>query len=67
MNDLNTLLKKNLHLHMILENEVQKTPFGQITVNVQLQDGRALLETVNMIKNKRIKYSLTKPDSSDTV
>lgn len=67
MDELNQLLKDNLSLHMIIENEVRKTPFGQITVNVELRNGVAVVESLNIVKNKRIKYSsLTKQDSSDT-
>lgn len=67
MNELNTLLKKNLPFHVIIENEVRKTPFGQITVNIELVDGVAQLKTLNIVKNKRIKYnSLTKVTSGDT-
>jgi hypothetical protein len=67
MNELNQMLKNNLPLHMIIENEVRKTPFGQITVNVELINGVAKLETLNIVKNKRIKYDLTKNLGSDTV
>lgn len=60
MDDINKLLKKNLPLHMIVENEVRKTPFGQITVNIQLINGVAKLETLNIVKSKRRKYDTQK-------
>lgn len=36
--------------------EVNKTPYGQITVNVRLKDGVAQLDTVNIVKTVRKKY-----------
>jgi hypothetical protein len=36
--------------------EVNKTPYGQITVNVQLKDGIAQVDTLNIVKSKRKKY-----------
>lgn len=60
MDDINTLLKKNLPLHMIIENEVRKTPFGQITVNIELVNGIAKLDTLNIVKSKRRKYDVEK-------
>lgn len=60
MDDVNTLLKKNLPLHVIIENEVRKTPFGQITVNIELASGVAKLETLNIVKSRRRKYDIEK-------
>ncbi len=57
---LKELLKNNLLFHLILLTEVNKTPYGQITVNVQLKDGKALIETVNIVKTRRKKYKGTK-------
>lgn len=62
MDELNTLLKKNLGLHMIVENEVRLTPFGLITFNVELKDGVAKLETINIAKQRRYKYTIDKKD-----
>lgn len=67
MDDLNKLLEKNILLHTIVENEVRQTPFGQITFNVEVRDGVAIIPTINIVKNRRRKYNLTKDDSSDTV
>lgn len=49
-------LLKNLQLHLIVENEVRETPFGQITFNVELHDGVADVATINIVKNRRRKY-----------
>lgn len=43
-----------------MESEVGQTPFGQITFNVQLKDGVAMIETITVVKNRRRKYDLTK-------
>ncbi len=56
---LKELLKNNLLFHLILLTEVNKTPYGQITVNVQLVNGIAQLETINIVKSRRKKYKHT--------
>lgn len=53
---LNQLLENNLPLHIILENEVNQTPYGTITVNVQVKNGTADIKTLSLVKNKRKKY-----------
>lgn len=65
MDELNQLLKKNLALHMIVENEVRLTPFGQITFNIELKDGIAKIETINIVKSRRYKYQLKEDDKSE--
>jgi len=50
------LLLKNLSLHAIIEEEVRETPFGQITFTVEIEKGRAKIETMTVLKSKRIKY-----------
>ena len=57
---LRELLKKNLPLHLILQTETSQTPFGQITVNVEIKDGVAQLDTINIVKNRRKKYQMSK-------
>jgi len=52
------LLSNNLPLHIILENEVRQTQYGQITFNVILKDSKAHIETLNVVKNKRIRYKM---------
>lgn len=59
---LRELLKKNLPLHLILQSEISQTPFGQITVNVQLKDGVAQVNTINIVKNRRKKYTMSKTE-----
>lgn len=54
--DLRELLQKNLLFHAILNWEIQETPWGQITINVQLKDGIAQIDTINIVKNRRKKY-----------
>lgn len=58
-------LNKNLPLHIVLETEVRQTPFGTITVNVEVRDGVADLTTINVVKSRRRKYDLTKDKNSD--
>lgn len=53
---LNELIKKNIAFHTIVENEVRLTPYGSITVNVQIIDGKVVLSTMNIVKNKRYRY-----------
>lgn len=53
--DLSATLK-NFKFHAILENEVKKTQYGVITVNVELKDGVVDLESLNIVVNKRIRY-----------
>ncbi len=59
---LKQLLSRNLPLHIIIETEVNQTPFGQITFNVELQAGVANLLTLNIVKNRRIRYSVDKTE-----
>ena len=54
---LKELLHRNFLLHLIIENEVKLLKYGTITINVNLKDGIAQIETINIVKNKRIKYS----------
>ncbi len=57
---LHDIIKKNKLFHLILLMETNKTPYGQITVNVQLHDGIALIDSINIVKTRRKKYkSLT--------
>lgn len=59
---LGELIKKNVAFHVIIENEVRLTPYGSITVNVQLIDGKAILGTANITKNRRYRYDSKKLD-----
>ena len=57
------LLSKNLLFHVILEREVQTTPFGQITFNFEVKNGVVVSETLNIVKNRRRRYSGTRVDT----
>jgi len=50
------LLSKNLPLHGLLELEIRKMPYGEMTVNVEVKNGIADLGTLNIVKNRRIRY-----------
>lgn len=63
--ELQELLKRNLLFHVLVENEVQQTPFGQLTFNIMIKEGVAQIETLNLVKSKRRKYNLTKDKDSD--
>lgn len=54
--ELHSQLSQNLLFHAILEQEAQTLRYGQISVNVELKDGVAILETLNIVLNQRIKY-----------
>jgi len=56
--ELQRLLSPKLPLHIILENEVEQMQYGQITFNVVLSNGEAHIETMNIVKNKRLRYKL---------
>jgi len=56
------LLQKNLLFHIIIENEVRLTPFGQITFNVIVKNGVIQTDTLNIVKSKRKKYKLDKKE-----
>lgn len=56
--ELKKKLEKNLAFHAIVTSEVNSTPYGQITVNVSIKNGQVALETLNIVKNKRKKYSV---------
>lgn len=56
---IDSFLQKNASFHVILEREVSETPFGQITFNFEIKDGVVNLSTLNIVKNRRIRYSGT--------
>ena len=56
MEKLHQLLEKNLIFHLLLEREVEETPFGQITFNFVIKDGVVDTKTLNIVKNVRKKY-----------
>lgn len=42
----------------MIESEVEKTPWGQITFTVHLVDSRVHLPSVNIVKNVRKRYKM---------
>jgi hypothetical protein len=53
---LHQLLEKNLPFHVLLEREVEETPFGQITFNFEIKEGEVVLSTLNIVRNRRYRY-----------
>lgn len=51
------LINKNIKFHAVLENEVNETPFGEITFNFQVKDGKVDMNTLNVVKNRRRRYN----------
>lgn len=66
MAQLRQFLSKNLPLHAILANEITQTPYGTITVNVEVKDGVAQLNTLNLVKNRRKRYKGGVAEAVDT-
>ena len=58
------MLENNLIFHVILEREVESTPFGQITFNFEVKNGLVLNKTLNIVKNRRRRYSGTVKEDS---
>lgn len=52
--------KEELQFHVIVAQQVKQLEYGQMTINVQLKDGKPILQTLNIVKSKRKKYSLDK-------
>jgi len=49
---------KNLSFHTLIEKEVFKIGYGQLTFNVVLKDGVALVKTMRVTRSRRKKYPL---------
>lgn len=62
---LNEFLNKNLIFHVIVEREVECTPFGTITFNFEVKDSVVVLGSLNVVKNRRLRYSGTQPSRVD--
>ena len=58
--NLKELLSHNSLFHAILQQEIQKMKWGQITINIMLKDGIALVETINVVRSKRKNMALDK-------
>lgn len=60
---LNELIKNNIAFHAIVENEVRLTPYGSIDINVEVVNGKVLLNTANIVKRRRYRYENKKVDT----
>lgn len=56
--DLYAKLEKNLMFHVLVEKIVQETQYGNVTFNIRLKDGVVDLQSLNIVRNKRIKYNI---------
>ena len=52
-----TMVNEILDFHKIIESESQNTPYSQISVNVYLKQGVPQIRTLNLVKQKRTKFS----------
>lgn len=50
-------MSRNFGLHLIVENEVKQTPFGLITFVVEVVNGQVIIETLNIVKDRRHKFN----------
>ena len=57
--DLREYLSKNVGFHALVENEVNRTPYGQITFTTQLVDGQVVMtpDTINIVRIVRRRYN----------
>lgn len=53
---LNELLKNNLPFHAIMEQEIQEMPYGTITFNFEIKEGKVVVPSINIVRNRRIRY-----------
>lgn len=60
--ELFNILRKNELLHVVVENEVRQTPFGTITFTVEVKNGVVDMKSLNVVKQKRTKYSGNKEE-----
>jgi len=44
----------------MVEKEVQKMEYGTMTINVQVGEGLPIVQTINIVKSKRIRYKIDK-------
>lgn len=58
--EFNKAMGNNLPFHIIIENEINQTPFGQITVNAVIKNGIVMLKTLSLVKNRRNRYKMGK-------
>ena len=51
-------LTAELEFHAYIENNVVDLQYGMLTFNVLLKDGKPLMKTANVVKQRRKKYKL---------
>lgn len=54
------LAPENVEFHAIVEKNVVNMEYGQMTVTVQLIEGKPVLKTLSIVKSKRKKYIFDK-------
>ncbi len=54
------LAPENVEFHAIIEQEVVTMEYGQMTVNVQIENGKPILKSLSLVKSKRKKYTIDK-------
>ncbi len=52
------LAPENVEFHAIIEQEVVTMEYGQMTVNVQIENGKPILKSLSLVKSKRKKYTI---------
>lgn len=55
----------NPEFHAVLEKQVTELEYGQITINVQLRDGKPIMDTFNSVKSRRKKYNCVQKLDTD--
>ena len=58
------LAPESVEFHAIVETEVNRLEYGTIAINVQLIDGKPILETLSLVTSKRKKYVFDKESNS---
>ena len=52
------LAPENVEFHAIIEQEVVTMEYGQMTVNVQIENGKPILKSLSLVKSRRKKYTI---------
>lgn len=52
------LAPENVEFHAIIEQEVVRMEYGQMTVNIQIENGKPILKSLSLVKSKRKKYTI---------
>ena len=54
------LAPENVEFHAIIEQEVVTMEYGQMTVNVKIENGKPIIKSLSLVKSKRKKYTIDK-------